>query len=101
MVADGKESTFISYGFQSPRIEEVKQFAESYREARTRDDASDRLQQNTTHHGGTGTFDTYCSMLSGGLTCKDAKVQSEYALFYLAGEKYFLTYRGAVDHSDY
>jgi len=29
MVVDAKESTFISYGFQKPLIEEVKQFAAS------------------------------------------------------------------------
>jgi len=103
MVADGKESTFISYGFQKPLIEEVKQFAASYREARTRDEREriDLQIKILTHQVAQESFNTYlqhaCPV---DLTRKDAEVCNTNPRFFIwPSEKYFLTYRGVVDHS--
>jgi hypothetical protein len=104
MVADGKESTFISYGFQKP-LKEVKQLAASYREARTRDER-ERIDLQTkilTHQVAQESFDTYlqhaCPV---DLTRKDAGVcNTNPRLFIWPSEKYFLTYRGVVDYSVY
>jgi len=105
MVADDKESTFISYGFQKPLIEEMKKFAASYREARTRDER-ERIDLQTkilTHQVAQESFDAYlqhaCPV---DLTRKDAEVCNTNPRYFIwPGEKYFLTYRGVVDHSDY
>ena len=53
MVADDKESTFISYGFQKPLVEEVKKFAASHREARTPEERERSLQFGS-HSGNPG-----------------------------------------------
>jgi hypothetical protein len=105
MVADDKESTFISYGFQKPLIEEVKQFAASWREARTRDerDRIDLQIKIMTHQVAQESFNTYlqhaCPV---DLTRKDAEVCNTNPRFFIwPSEKYFLTYRGMVDHSVY
>jgi hypothetical protein len=105
IVADGKEATFISYGFQKPLIEELKKFAASYREARTRDER-DRIDLQTkilTHQVAQESFDTYlqhaCPVY---LSRKDAEVCNTNPRFFIwPNEKYFLTYRGVVDYSDY
>jgi hypothetical protein len=105
MVADDKESTFISYGFQKPLIEEVKKIAASYREARTREER-DRIDLDIrilTHQAAQESFDTYlqhaCPV---DLTRKDAEVCNTNPRFFIwPSEKYFLTYRGVVDYSVY
>ena len=103
MVADDKESTSISYGFKRPLIEEVKKLAASWRAARTLDER-DRIDLQTkilTQHVAQESFDTYlqhaCPV---DLTRKDAEVCNTSPRFFIwPGKKYFLTYRGVVDHS--
>ncbi len=103
MVADDKESTFISYGFQKPLVEEVNKFAASYRGARTADER-DRIDLQTellTHQVAQESFDTYlqhaCPV---DLTRKDPEGCNTNPRFFIwPREKYFLTYRGVVDYS--
>ena len=103
MVADDKESTFIAYGFQKPLVEELKKFAASYRGARTPDERErlDLQIKILTHQVAQESFDTYlqhaCPV---DLTRKDAEVCNTGPRFFIwPSEKYFLTYRGAVDYS--
>jgi hypothetical protein len=103
VVADDKESTFISYGFQKPLVEEVKKLAASYREVRTPDEREriDLQIKILTHQVAQESFDTYlqhaCPVE---LTCKDAEVCNTNPRFFIwPSEKYFLTYRGVVDYS--
>jgi hypothetical protein len=103
MVADDKESTFISYGFQKPLVEEVKKFAASYRGAQARDerDRIDLQIKILTHQVAQESFNTYlqhaCPV---DLTRKDAEVSNTNPRFFIwPSEKYFLTYRGVVDYS--
>ena len=105
MVAGGKESTFISYGFQKPFIEELKKFAASYRGARTRDEREriDLQIKILTHEVAQESFDTYLQHAwPVDLTRKDAEVCNTNPRFFIwPSEKYFLTYRGVVDYSVY
>jgi hypothetical protein len=105
MVADDKESTAISYGFQKRLIEEVKKFAVSYREARTPEERAriDLQIKILTHQVAQESFNTYlrhaCPV---DLTRKDAEVCNTNPRFFIwPSEKYFLTYRGVVDNSVY
>jgi hypothetical protein len=105
MVADAKESTFISYGFQKPLIEEVKKFAVSYREARTRDER-DRIDiqiKTLTHQVAQESFNTYLQHARpADLTRKDAEVCNTNPRFFIwPSEKYFLTYHRGVVNSVY
>ena len=103
MVADDKESTFISYGFQKPLVKELKKLAVSYQGAPTQDerDGIDLQIKILTHHVAQESFDTYlqhaCPV---DLTRKAAEVCNTNPRFFIwPSEKYFLTYRGVVDYS--
>jgi hypothetical protein len=103
MVRDDKESTFVSYGFQKPLIQEVKKFAASWREARMQDERAriDLQIKILTHQVAQESFDTYlqhaCPV---DLTRKDAEVCNTNPRFFIwPSQKYFLTYRGVVDCS--
>ena len=103
MVADDKEATFISYGFQKPLVEEMKKFAASYRAAGTREER-ERIDLQTkilTQQVAEESFNTYlqhaCPV---DLTRKDAEVCNTNPRFFIwPSEKYFLSYRGVVDYS--
>ena len=103
VVADDKEATFISYGFQKPLVDEVKKLAASYRVVRTPDEREhiDLQTKILTHQVAQESFDTYlqhaCPV---DLTRKNPEVcNTNPRLFIWPSEKYFLTYRGVVDYS--